>query len=328
MGFTLRPEGEARSTTSHYLEVNVTNLTVQTIEDLDAIESFLSRYTGGTLKTYRVGMKRLAGWADENGVRVLELKRAHIDRYMRYLQEDMGLKGSTALSYFGMIRIFFRLLVADDEIERDPTLHVKRPRAIYDETAILGLDREQMARLIRHAVEKEPMRGALVMLMGVLGLRVSEACSVNVEDCYDTEREHRVLRIMGKGERPATIPLPDMVADQLVLACGDRTEGPLITTRTGRRADRNTAYKWLATMSRDAGMPEGMHPHTLRHSAVTAALDAGVPLRDAQVFARHSDVRLTQRYDRNRLALERHGSYKVAEFLSAPINTNNTNGSL
>lgn len=297
----------------------MTNPTVQTTDDLDAIESFLSRYTGPTQKTYRVGMRRLAGWADENGVRVLELRRIHIDRYMRYLQEEKGLKGSTALSYFGMIRVFFRLLVADDEIERDPTLHVKRPRAIYDETAILGLDREQINRLIKHAQNRDPMRGALVMLMGVLGLRVSEACSVNVEDCHDTEREHRVLRIMGKGERPATIALPQMVVNQLELACGDRTEGPLITTRTGRRADRNTAYKWVATMVRDSGMPEGTHPHTLRHSAVTAALDAGVPLRDVQVFARHSDVRLTQRYDRNRLALERHGSYKVAEFLSGVV---------
>lgn len=295
------------------------NPTVQTRDDVNAISSFLDRYSGPTRVTHTVAMRRLTGWCDDNEVRVLELRRSHIDRYMRWLQEDEGLKGSTALSYFSILRVFFRLLVADGEVEKDPTDHVKRPRAIYDETKILGLDREQLSRMIAHAQVRDATRGALVILMAVLGLRVSEACSVNVEDFQDVERGHRVLRIMGKGERPHTIPLPDMVADALDLAADGRTEGPLIRTRTGRRADRNAAYKWIAVMARDAGMPEGMHPHTLRHSAVTAALDAGVPLRDAQVFARHSDVRLTQRYDRNRLALERHGSYKVAEFLAGVV---------
>jgi hypothetical protein len=57
-------------------------------------------------------------------------------------------------------------------------------------------------------------------------------------------------------------------------------------------------------------------PHTLRHAFITAALDAGVPLRDVQEAASHADPRTTMRYDRARVSLDRHATYIVATFLA------------
>jgi integrase/recombinase XerD len=56
--------------------------------------------------------------------------------------------------------------------------------------------------------------------------------------------------------------------------------------------------------------------HSLRHSFITAALDAGVALRDVQEAASHSDPRTTMRYDRGRRSLDRHATYIVATFLA------------
>jgi integrase len=53
-----------------------------------------------------------------------------------------------------------------------------------------------------------------------------------------------------------------------------------------------------------------------RHSFITAALDAGVPLRDVQEAASHADPRTTIRYDRARQALDRHATYIVATFVA------------
>jgi len=50
----------------------------------------------------------------------------------------------------------------------------------------------------------------------------------------------------------------------------------------------------------------------LRHAFITAALDAGVPLRDVQEAASHADPRTTMRYDRARVSLDRHATYIVA----------------
>lgn len=54
----------------------------------------------------------------------------------------------------------------------------------------------------------------------------------------------------------------------------------------------------------------------MRRSFITAALDAGVPLRDVQHSARHADPRVTSRYDQNRKSLDSHCGYVVAAFVA------------
>ena len=60
-------------------------------------------------------------------------------------------------------------------------------------------------------------------------------------------------------------------------------------------------------------------PRTLRHAFTTAALDAGVPLRDVQEAASHADPRTTMRYDRARGGLDRHATYIVAAYLAGAV---------
>ena len=55
---------------------------------------------------------------------------------------------------------------------------------------------------------------------------------------------------------------------------------------------------------------------SLRHAFITAALDAGVPLRDVQEAASHADPRTTMRYDRARGSLDRHATYIVAAYVA------------
>jgi len=69
-------------------------------------------------------------------------------------------------------------------------------------------------------------------------------------------------------------------------------------------------------VTRTAGIAKRVGPHTLRHAFITAALDAGAPLRDVQDAASHADPRTTIRYDRARISLDRHATYIVATFLA------------
>jgi integrase/recombinase XerD len=69
-------------------------------------------------------------------------------------------------------------------------------------------------------------------------------------------------------------------------------------------------------VTRRAGIAKHVSPHTLRHAFITAALDAGVPLRDVQEAASHADPRTTMRYDRARASLDRHATYIVAAFIA------------
>src|SRR5436190_1098688 len=94
------------------------------------------------------------------------------------------------------------------------------------------------------------------------------------------------------------------------LAVGERHEGPILRRRDGQRLDRRTAHRWIRAIGKRAGLG-AVHPHMLRAGFIMAALDAGLPLRDVQIAARHADPRTTTIYDRRRENFDRHAAYVV-----------------
>ena len=100
------------------------------------------------------------------------------------------------------------------------------------------------------------------------------------------------------------------------LAAGERLGGPVLLSRSGKRLDRHGTTRIVRRVARKAGITKHISPHSLRHSYITCALDAGVPLRDVQIAARHADPRTTTRYDRARNNLDRHASYIVTAFVA------------
>ena len=158
---------------------------------------------------------------------------------------------------------------------------------------------------------------ALVAMLGLLGLRIFEACGANVEDLGE-EHGHRVLEVRGKGGKVVLTPLPPAVARSIERATGNRTEGPILLNRRNARMDRHAATRRLVRLAEAANvrLPR-MHPHMLRHTFVTTMLDAGVDLRDVQIAARHADPRTTMRYDRARKNLDRHPNYILAAYMAS-----------
>ena len=87
-----------------------------------------------------------------------------------------------------------------------------------------------------------------------------------------------------------TIPLAPRTARAIDLAIDEWCEGPVFLAADGRRLDRHGAARIVRQAARRAGITKPMGPHTLRHAFITAALDAGVPLRDVQeAFPRRSE---------------------------------------
>jgi integrase/recombinase XerD len=113
-----------------------------------------------------------------------------------------------------------------------------------------------------------------------------------------------------------TAPLAPRTARAIDLAVGERCDGPIFVGADGQRIDRHAAGRIVRRIARRAGIAKRVGPHTLRHAFITAALDAGVPLRDVQEAASHADPRTTMRYDRARVSLDRHATYIVATFLA------------
>jgi len=176
------------------------------------------------------------------------------------------------------------------------------------------MDRTELGRFLFTSEHFGHQRAALAVLLGLNGLRVSEACDTDIGD-LGFDRGHRTLRILGKGHKPAVIPLVPRTARTVDLAIGERREGPILLRHDGQRLDRRTAHRWVKAIGKRAGLGH-VHPHMLRGAFVMAALDAGVPLRDVQLAARHADPRTTTIYDRRRENFDRHAAYVVVAFVA------------
>lgn len=277
--------------------------------------AWLARYDGHTLRAYQLDLREWFSWSSSQGLDPLHgVRRPHIELYGRWLDEHRHLAPGTIARRLASVAGYFRFAHLDGTIESNPAAYIRRPK-VPQESQRLGLDRMELAAFIGAGKAGTPDDCALAMLLGVLGLRVSEACGIDITD-LGVERGHRTLSLVGKGGKPALMPLPPPVARAVDAAAGPRTEGPLLRSSTGARMERSCATRTVKRLARQAGISKAISPHSLRHSAITAALDAGVPLRDVQELARHSDPRTTMRYDRARHNLDRHASYIVAAYVA------------
>ncbi|GAB3472103.1 tyrosine-type recombinase/integrase [Kineococcus endophyticus] len=282
-----------------------------------AIAAYLARYRGETRRHAQSDLRAYLTWCQLRQLNPLQARRPHIELYVRWMQETQRFAASTVSRRTSVVASFYRTCVVDEVLEHSPADYVRRPN-VPPESPTLGLSHLQLEALLATSRDSaNPCDFAMVCLLGLLGLRIFEACALDIADLGE-EHGHRVLRVLGKGHKIVLVPLAPAVGRAVDRAIGDRTTGALMLNTRGGRIDRHSATRRLKHLAADARirLPR-MHPHMLRHTYVTTMLDAGVDLRDVQIAARHADPRTTMRYDRARTTLDRHPNYILAAYMAS-----------
>jgi integrase/recombinase XerD len=285
---------------------------IRTADDLAA--AFLAGYRPATRKAYVRDLAAWAGFLAGVGVEPLAARRVHVEAFVRTL-EEADVAPATIARRLSTMSGFYDYAVDEALIDRSPLVRVRRPKR-SDESPRRGLDRDEVRALMEAADRSSDRDRALVWLLALTGARISEVIGTDVGD-LGHERGHRTLVVLRKGGKTQTIVLAPQAAEAVERMLDGRQLGPLFVTRTGRRLDRHAAAKAVSRLARVAGLGDGVSPHSLRHTFVTAALDAGAALHEVQDAVGHSDPRTTRRYDRRRNALDRSPVYAVASFLAA-----------
>lgn len=277
-----------------------------------ATMGFLAGYGDRTRETYAGDLRAWAAWCDRNHVPILEAQRAHVDLWMREV-EKIWMPGTIARR-LSTISGLYAYCIDEGLLVKNPVARVRRPK-VSMESSTLGLDRTEMIQFLTAARICSPVDHAMACLLGLNGLRASEICHTRIET-MSVERGHRTILVPRKGGKNVRMPVAPPAARALDLVIGERHAGPIFQTSIGTDWDRMEVYRRVRKIARRAGFTKRIHPHSLRHSFVTAALDAGVPLRDVQEAASHADPRTTMRYDRGRVSLDRHATYIVSAFVA------------
>lgn len=293
---------------------------------------FLIGHASTTRAAYRRDLLHYFEWCARHDVPVLDAARSTIDTYARDLAErpqgprHRPMSRATVARRLSTLSGFYRYALSEDVITKSPVAHVRRPRMDSD-SPTMGLDRSEAKALLAASRDHGPRATALIALLIHDGLRISEALGADVED-VTTVRGHRVLAITRKGGARRHVVLNGAVCDALDTYLIDRTSGPLFSTRTGGRYDRSDAWRLVRRIAADAGLEHAdrLSPHSLRHTFVTLAREAGVPLEDVQDAAGHTDPRTTRRYDRGRHNLDRSPAHALGAFLAVTPSESSRDG--
>ncbi len=278
-----------------------------------ALFSFLARYRGDTLRAYQQDLKAYLTWC-QHELQPLQAQRPHLELYLRWM-EGRNYAAATIGRRFATVAGFYRCAVIDGHLPVDPTVAVTRPSVPWEGQRRTVLHPLEFAALLTAARQDGPHSHALVALLGMIGLRVGEVCWISVTDLRE-QSGYELLSIIGKGNKPAVIPLPNPVLRAVREAAAERSCGPLLLNRHGQRFRRASVADRITRLAATAGLTTPVSPHGLRRTFCTAGLIAGVPLRDMQYAMRHADPRTTTRYDMARANLDRHAAHAVAAYLA------------
>jgi len=216
-----------------------------------ALAGFLAGYTGLTREAYALDLRQYTSWCRQNHLRLFQARRADIECFARDL-EAHGRARATITRRLCTIAGFYKYAVEEELLEHSPAAHVRRPRLDYESHAT-GLDRNELGALLVAAGLGRPAEHALISLLALNGLRVSEATGANIE-ALGVERGHRTLVITRKGGKVVTIPLAPRTARAIDLAVGGRSEGPVFLSGGGRRLDRHGAARIVRRAACRAGI--------------------------------------------------------------------------
>jgi integrase/recombinase XerD len=218
-----------------------------------AIAAHLARYKGQTRAHTASDLNAYLRWCLERDLTPLQTQRGHVELYLRWLQEVRRLKPSTVSRRLSVLASFYRTCVIDEILEHSPAEYVRRPHVPH-ESPTLGLSHLQFeAMLTAGRDSSNPNDFALVAMLGLLGLRIFEATGSDVTALGEA-RGHRVLKVHGKGDKIALIPLPPAVGRAVDTAVDGRHAGPILLNRAGRRMDRHAATRRLRNLAADAGV--------------------------------------------------------------------------
>lgn len=284
---------------------------------------FLMRYKENSAAIMKISIRDWFQWCTQYRLDILhDVKRVHIELYIKHLSEVNGNIPSTVAAKMGHIRSFYKMCVADDILAKNPCDMARIPKVYMDNHRLTSLNRTELFDYIETARKVSPWHGALAVMLGILGLRATEAARVQVTD-FEDQGGYKVLRLIGKGNKPATIPVPVSIWKDIEMAIHGREEGYILHRPMGFAREhpptRQNVYGMVKTINRHYKGDTKPGPHDLRRSMITNLLNAGAPIRVAQIAARHEDPRTTARYDKGQASLDAHGVHTLAAFVSGAI---------
>lgn len=254
-----------------------------------------------TLESYRRDIVIYLDFLGRNKKTILKATRKDIEKFLSE-RKDKGSKSRTVARNKVSIVNLYKFLVMENYISKNPTdnLEVIRLKRVLPES-LTTEEVDDLLSVHNEKTDKGLRDKAIFELMYSSGLRVSEICSLKIEDIFFDEK---YLKICGKGKRERIVPINEKALDilkryiqtsRVVMVKGKKTSELFLNFR-GDKISRVGIWKIVKEAMKKSGIEKNIYPHTLRHSFATHLLQHGADLRSVQRMLGHSDITTTEIY--------------------------------
>jgi integrase/recombinase XerD len=271
----------------------------------ERFDDFLALEQGASVQTsraYKLDITRFVTYVSVKGAALPTEIGAKMLREYVYHLKDLGLAPASIRRNVSAVRTYFKFLLGEGHIVRDPSERLETPKKWRTLPEVLGV--EEVEKLLAAPSLDEPLafrdRAMLELAYGA-GLRVSEWISLSVRDVM---LQDHLVRVFGKGAKERLVPIGRRAIGAIAIYVRElrpklekgEGKGILFLNARGDPLSRMGAWKILRKYVDQAGITKPVSPHTLRHSFATHLLEGGADLRAVQEMLGHVDISTTQIY--------------------------------
>ncbi len=274
----------------------------------DRVEEFISvllsedGLSRNTVAAYRRDVVHFTA-AMQRRNRALDSARREDVRACLAERADGGYNARSNARFVSSVRRFYRYLMREGVVEKDPTEEIASPK--FGRRLPSDLSESEVENLLAAPSPDKPagLRDkAMLELLYACGLRVSELVGLETSQLF---LDAGYLRVVGKGSKERLVPIGEQAAEWVqryfeegrpaLLAKHGGCKAVFVGNR-GRALTRQAFWYALKKLARKAGIVKPLSPHTLRHAFATHLLNHGANLRVVQMLLGHSDLSTTQIY--------------------------------
>jgi integrase/recombinase XerD len=277
-----------------------------------ASERFIEFFTANirnknTRLAYAGAVYQFFDWCDGRGLGLQDLKPTHI---AGYIERQLGAR-PTVKQQLAAIRMLFDYLVTGGVLPINPAASVRGPKHVVKRGKSPVLTADQ-ARQLLDSIETSSMVGlrdrAMIAVMVYSFARVSAVVTMKVEDYYQNGKRWW-FRLHEKGGKRHEVPahLNAEAYMDAYLEAGhlwQEKKGPLFRSvdrhreLSERPMHRNDVLEMIKRRAKETGLPDSTCCHTFRATGITAYLENGGTIENAQAIAAHESPKTTKLYDR------------------------------
>lgn len=257
-----------------------------------------------SIEAYVHDIVKLKQFVDLSNLSVgpVQITAVHLQDFLEYITE-LGMTPHTQARVLSGIKAFYKFLMFDEIVDKDPTVLIEGPklgRKLPDTLSYHEI--EQLFEAIDHSTPEGQRNRAMLEVLYSSGLRVSELIDLRLSNIY---ADIGFLRIIGKGNKERLVPIGkdalkylkiylDDIRVHLDIAAGH--ENYAFLNRRGKKLTRVMIFTIIKNLATKIGMKKTISPHTFRHSFATHLIEGGADLRAVQEMLGHESITTTEIY--------------------------------